>query len=457
MKKRYIIAVFSALACLALLPIAQAAPAPETPDPGAVGGSLSTADGDHALFNVTTGAGNSAFGWFSLLSNTAGNLNTAVGAATLVLNIGDPAASDGIENTAVGTAALLFNTTGSDNTAVGAGALVNNAGGNENIAVGAFALNAHTTNSFNNAVGAFALLKDVSGSQNNVMGDDAMFDNVSGSFNTAIGDDALDNNVDGDSNVAIGDEAGINIVGDHNICIGANTTGSATDNNTIRIGDNLPSGGIGVIDAGVLANFIVIGNDLNTQGITIGQLIGFGNVSIANGLSTTTGAASCNIGGIVNQVPTAGSHTVVVGPDNKLADLTASSRRFKKDIAPIDKLSEGVLALKPVTFHYKNDNTNEPEFGLVAEDVAEVNPDWITRDSEGEIFGVRYEVIPILLLNEFLKEHKKVEEQQANIAELKSTVGVLTAQLKEQAAQIQKVSAQLEVNKPAPQVVANKP
>ena len=127
-------------------------------------------------------------------------------------------------------------------------------------------------------------------------------------------------------------------------------------------------------------------------------------------------------------------------------------------------MSEGILALRPVTFHWKTDNTNEPEFGLVAEEVAEVNLNWITRNPQGEISGVRYETIPILLLNEFLKEHKKVEEQQANIAELKSTVAqqqkgmeVLTAQLKEQAAQIQKVSAQLEVNKPAPKVVANKP
>ena len=203
---------------------------------------------------------------------------------------------------------------------------------------------------------------------------------------------------------------------------------------------------------------------MNTQGISIGTLIGFGNASIANGLSTTTGASSCNIGGIFNQTPPAGSHLVMVGPNNQLADATLSSRRFKKDIAPIDKMSEGILALRPVTFHWKTDNTNEPEFGLVAEEVAEVNLNWITRNPQGEISGVRYETIPILLLNEFLKEHKKVEEQQANIAELKSTVAqqqkgmeVLTAQLKEQAAQIQKVSAQLEVNKPASKVVVNKP
>jgi hypothetical protein len=441
MKKRntILVAILSALACFAFLPKTQAVE-PATPDPGAVGGTLNTADGTNALVHVTTGTANAAFGWFSLLSNTDGNFNTAVGAGTLVLNVGDPGAGDGVENTAVGTAALLFNTTGSDNNAVGVIALENNDSGR-----------------FNNAFGHGALTTNVDGSQNNAVGDLALTSNTSGAGNTAVGDDALFDCVDGDSNVAIGDEAGNNIVGDHNICIGANTTGTANDNNTIRIGDNLPSGGIGVLDGGPLANFVLIGNGLNTQGISVGTLIGFGNVSIGNGLQTTTGASTCNIGGIFNQTPPAGSHTVTVGPNNQLADATLSSRRFKKDIAPIDKISEGILALRPVTFHWKTDNTNEPEFGLVAEDVAEVNLDWITRNPQGEISGVRYETIPILLLNEFLKEHKKVEEQQANIAELKSTVGVLTAQLKEQAAQIQKVSAQLEVNKPAPQVVANKP
>jgi uncharacterized coiled-coil protein SlyX len=159
----------------------------------------------------------------------------------------------------------------------------------------------------------------------------------------------------------------------------------------------------------------------------------------------------------------------VIGSDNRLADASLSSRRFKKDIAPIDKISEAILALKPVTFHFKNDDTNYPQFGLIAEEVAEVNPDWITRDPQGEIYGVRYDTIPILLLNEFLKEHhqvqeqnSKIQQQEATIAELKSTVAqqqqgleTVTARLDEQAAQIQKVSAQLEASKPAPQVVNN--
>ena len=431
MKNRNTILVtaLSALACFAFSPQMRAAC--DSPDPGCPGANL--AEGYLALAGLTTGVYNTGIGTYSLLSLTDASLNTGVGAGT------------------------LFSNTAAENTAVGAGALFSNTTGTDNAAVGPFALFTNDSGTFNNAVGHSALQANVDGSQNNVMGDSAMFDNTSGNRNTAVGDDALFNCVAGDSNVAIGDEAGTSIVGDHNICIGANTTGSAGDNNAIRIGDNLPSGGIGVLDGGALANFVLIGTGLNTQGISVGTLIGFGNVSIGNGLQTTTGASTCNIGGIFNQTPPAGSHLVTVGPNNQLADATLSSRRFKKDIAPIDKISEAILALRPVTFHWKTDNTNEPEFGLVAEDVAEVNLDWITRNPQGEISGVRYETIPILLLNEFLKEHKKVEEQQANIAELKSTVGVLTAQLKEQAAQIQKVSAQVEMNKPAPKVVANKP
>jgi hypothetical protein len=114
----------------------------------------------------------------------------------------------------------------------------------------------------------------------------------------------------------------------------------------------------------------------------------------------------------------------------------------------MDKASEAIFSLKPVTFHYKNDKTNIPQFGLIAEEVAKVNPALIAVDKEGKPYSVRYQQIDAMLLNEFLKEHRKNEEQQKQI-------NVLTAQLKEQAAQLQKVSAQLEASKPAPQVVNN--
>jgi hypothetical protein len=139
-----------------------------------------------------------------------------------------------------------------------------------------------------------------------------------------------------------------------------------------------------------------------------------------------------------------------------------SSRRFKDEIKPMDKASEAILALKPVTFQYKSDKSDTPQFGLIAEEVAEVNPDLVVRDKDGEIYTVRYDAVNAMLLNEFLKEHRaflkeqrKVEVQEKTIAELKSGMTALAATVKEQAAQIQKVSAQVEMSRPAPQMVLN--
>jgi hypothetical protein len=412
---------------------------------------------------VSTGVANSAFGAFSLFSNTDGAFNTALGAAALDLNIGDQSTGEGVNNTAAGAASLLFNSTGSNNTAVGTSALLNNQDAGSNTAVGSFALNVNQHGGGHTAVGANALENNTASgflSSNTAVGISAMNTCTTGGANVAVGEGALLSVDTGSANVAIGALAGASYTADEssNIVIGAGTGGTAGENNTIHIGDNFASGGILISDGTIVgAQAFTIASGLVGGGIQFLEVIGLSSISIESTLSQTTGASSCFVGGIFNQTPSAGSHGVVVGPDNKLADATLSSRRFKKDIAPIDKLSNGILALRPVTFHWKNDNTNEPEFGLVAEEVAEVNLDWITRNPQGEISGVRYETIPILLLNEFLKEHKKVEQQQANIAELKSTVGVLTAQLKEQAAQIQKVSAQLKIIEPAPQIVTNKP
>src|SRR5262249_32996543 len=244
---------------------------------------------------------------------------------------------------------------------------------------------------------------------NTALGSLALNAETSGAGNTAVGRRALQSLLTGSQNTAVGHDAGFLYTGSesNNIDIGE-FTGVGGESNTIHIGD-----------------------------------------------STLAPSAKCFVGGIFSVVPGAGSHTVVVDGAGQLADLTASSIRFKKDVAPIDKISEGILALKPVTFHYKSDDTNYPQFGLVAEDVAKVNPDWITRDPKGEIYGVRYETIPILLLNEFLKEHRKNEEQGVTIAQQQQEIDALKAELKQQASQIQKVSAQLELNKPAPQTVLN--
>ena len=303
--------------------------------------------------------------------------------------------TDGNFSTATGAGALLSNTA-SENTAVGAGALFSNVDGSDNNAVGAFALFNNVSGSFNNAHGRDALLNST-GDQNNAMGDDAMFFNTTGSFNTAIGDDALDNNVDGNSNIAIGDEAGTGLGPSVNNCIAIGAPGAGpftTFDNTCFIGS-------------------IFGEAVSDPG---------------------------------TQVP------VYVDQFNNVGVFNTSSRRFKHDIQPMDKASETLYQFKPVTFKYNSDWKGMTQYGLIAE----VDPQLVVRGRDGEIMVVHYEQISNMLLNEFLKEHKKVEELQATVAQQQKGMEVLTAQLKEQAAQIQKVSAQLEVNKPVPRTVANK-
>src|SRR5204862_3360712 len=145
---------------------------------------------------------------------------------------------------------------------------------------------------------------------------------------------------------------------------------------------------------------------------------------------------------------------VVINSNGKLG-VTASSARFKEKIQPMDKASESILALQPVTFRYKHELDPEgiPQFGLVAEDVERVAPDLVARDDQGKPYTVRYEAVNAMLLNEFLKEHRKVEQQRRDfegaIAQQQMEIEALTATVKQQAAQIQKVSAQLEASKPA--------
>jgi hypothetical protein len=256
----------------------------------------------------------------------------------------------------------------------------------------------------------------VDGDENDAFGDDAMESNTTGIENTAMGDDALDSNTNGNGNTALGKEAGNSIVdGVDNVVVGHNA-------------------GIGVVH---------------------------GQRQIAIGCPTAGVFAdshdTCFIGSIDGE-PTgdAGSTTAVFIDSNNNLGTIVSSRRYKHDIQPMDKTSEVILALKPVTFKYNSDVKGTPCFGLIAEDVAQVDRNLVVRDKTGEVQTVRYEQINAMLLNEFLKEHKKVEEQQASIGQLKSEMQTMVAQLKEQAAQIQKVSAQLEVNKAVPQTVANK-
>ena len=339
--------------------------------------------------------------------------NTAIGAGALDSN------TSGRSNTATGDDALSDNTTGDNNTAYGDDALAANTTGFNNTAIGAGALRENTITKFNVAVGDGALASfngtdPVNDGANTALGSVALNVVADGTPNVAVGRRALGSLTDGTNNVSVGWRAGDNYTGaeTNNICIGQGTLGFAGESNSIRIGNNSDSHGINVIISGAGPfgpNSIEIGEGWPLSGgITVRQASIGSNISIGQFLPSP--GTTTFVGGILNTVPPPGSHAVVIGPNRQLADETVSSRRFKEDIAPIDKISEGILALKPVTFHFKNDDSNYPQFGLIAEEVAEVNPDWMTRDPQGEIYGVRYDTIPILLLNEFLKEHRTVQE-----------------------------------------------
>ena len=308
-------------------------------------------------------------------------------------------------NTAIGAHALYGDTTGSSNTAVGAWALHVNSSGNRNVAVGQAALGTNT-GSGNLAVGFLALNNNTIGLGNTANGLTSLFHNTDGISNTANGLSALSSNVTGDNNTAIGYKAGFDITGSGNVDIGAGVTGVAGEKNTTRI---------------------------------------------------------LNIG----TTPFNTGRSVQVDATGKLG-YVVSSRRYKDDIKPMDKASEALFALKPVTFRYKGniDPEHVKMFGLIAEEVAEVNPDLVVRNAKGEVDTIRFDSINAMLLNELLKEQRKLQgmevivaqqkqDFEAIIAQRKKEIKSLTASLREQAAQMQKVSAQLEASKPAPQVVTN--
>jgi hypothetical protein len=246
--------------------------------------------------------------------------------------------------------------------------------------------------------------KRLSANRSGLTGAGALENNTSGNFNTATGDGALPNNTTGSTNIALGPGAGLGITtADNVVCIGA-------------AGENV-------------SNRCYI---RNIRGVTVGD---------GDGIN------------------------VIIDSSGQLG-TSNSSRRFKKDIRPMDQISEAVLALRPVTFHYRNQDTKRAEdalqFGLIAEDVAEVNPDLVVRDANGEPLAVRYDAVNAMLLNEFLKKHRKVQdqerriqEQEATIAQLKKQMEKVVTRLEEQESKIQRVSDQVETRKAAPQVVAS--
>jgi hypothetical protein len=477
------------LGAFALAPLVQAVvPAPDGGYPG-----FNTAEGQNALLSLdtNTGLGNTAVGWFSLKSNVGASFNTGIGTGTLVLNTAD-------QNTAVGAAALLLNTAGESNTAVGVTALLNNTTGSGNSAFGWGALAANTADA-NTAVGLNALLNNTTGGTlgnilaydlgpNVAVGAGALRDNTIASANTAVGFQALRNFTTGPVGfeqlgacTAVGFQALANDTGGAaNSCFGyqalfSNSGGTRNTAIGLRALYNNTTGFANVaVGEGALSN--------NTQGIgniALGLEAGSGVTTadhvICIGVAGHDVDGSCYIGNIYGQPVQLGDVPVMVDSNQKLG-TTTSSRRFKRDIKPIAKASEAILALNPVTFHYANDVENTPRFGLVAEDVADVDPALVVRDKDGEIYSVRYEAVNAMLLNEFLKEHTKVEQQserledqtfqiqkqQRAITELKSLVAqqqrgmeLLNAQLQQQANQIQKVSARVQLKKLPPRTVVN--
>src|SRR6266478_1572483 len=366
-------------------------PAPDGGYPG-----NNTAEGTNAFFSLTSGIDNTALGFEALFRNTTGDFNTAEGFGALFNN------TSGTQNTATGVNALISNTTGSFNTANGVNTLFRNTTGFQNAATGVQALFSNTTGFHNTAAGFQALLSNTTGNHNTADGDNALVHTTTGSLNTAIGAHTLDQNITGSSNVALGFQAGLTITGSGNVCIGENILGLTGESNVTRIRN-------------------------------------IGSTAQANGVFVTVGAGG------------------------KLG-FQVSSRRYKDDIKPMDKASEALFALKPVSFRYKQeiDPARTFDFGLIAEDVAIVNPDLVARDEDGKIVTVRYQAVYAMLLNEFLKAHSKVQEQEAVIAQVKSnaakqeaTIARQQKQIEALAAGLQKVSAQLEMSKTAPQVVLN--
>ncbi len=406
-----------ALACFALSPQVRAVdPAPDGGYP-----NQNTAEGEDALFSLDTsqGVNNTAVGFNALFSNSTGDSNTANGASALFSN------TTGNFNTAVGEEALFHNTTGSVNTAIGFQALFSSTTAIWNTAVGSSALFRNTAGLNNTAIGFQALMQNRTGSQNTAIGTNALELNTNGTYNIAVGSFTLGNNTSGSSNIGIG----------YNVLTG-NKTGSSNIALGHQAGFNLRNG----------SNNIYIANDGGTSSESATIRVGTTGTQTATFIAGISGATIADGVG------------VVVGADGQLGTVV-SSERYKDAVKPMGKASEVILALRPVTFRYKHelDPKGIAQFGLVAEDVEKVNPDLVARDEQGKPYSVRYEAVNAMLLNEFLKAHRKMEEQEATIAQLKATslkqrevnaeqqkaMETLAARLNEQAAQIETVSAQI--------------
>ncbi|HKD70247.1 MAG TPA: tail fiber domain-containing protein [Candidatus Binataceae bacterium] len=334
-----------------------------------------TASGVEALFSNTTGTENTATGAGALGTNTIGNFNTASGADALGMNTTDES------NTAGGVEALFSNSTGAHNTATGAEALFSNTIGHFNTAAGGTALALNTTGAFNTAAGASALALNTTGNQNTGVGQAALYNNTSGQFNTGAGLNALLSNSVGNSNTAVGHGALRNsTTGSNNIGLGVNAGfNSSIGSNNIDIGNT-----------GVAAE---------SRTIRIGT----------QGAHTRT-----FMGGIFGSMVT--GDAVMVSNTGQLG-IVVSSARYKRDIHDMGNFSEALMKLRPVAFRYKDDPSQQRQYGLVAEEVARAYPDLVSRDAAGEVVSVHYHELVPMLLNEVQKQAQQIKSLNAKIAQ----------------------------------------
>ncbi|PYI46981.1 MAG: hypothetical protein DMF11_07365 [Verrucomicrobia bacterium] len=430
------------LVCFRLSPSTQAVLPPPPPDGGYPGAN--TAEGNSALFNLTTGVNNTAVGFQALFNNTTGNDNTAIGVVALVSN------TSGSDNTATGVFTLFANTTGSLNTGYGVNALANNTTGDQNTATGVNALISNTTADNNTATGFEALFRNTTGTQNTATGAFALVHNSTANNNTADGFQALLNNATGKENTAVGESAFKTANADSNTGVGFqvafhNTSGAR---NTAVGHHALLNNSTGLSNIAVGAN---AGANLTTgsNNIDIGS-VGVGGESNTTRIGTLQTRAF--IKGISGSAVT--GTAVVVNAAGQLG-VAPSSAHFKREIRPMGKESEAILGLKPVSFCYDQEIDQEglAQFGLVAEEVEKMNPDLVVRDDAGRPYTVRYDQVNAMLLNEFLKAHRKMEKQEAAIARQEKQIEALVTMVKEQAAEIQKVSVEMEISRSGSHVV----
>ena len=336
-------------------------------NPTVSSGNMNTGGGTGALSNVdetaTGGVNNTAFGFDALAVTTTGQANTASGAEALFFN------TTGGGNTATGFDALFFNATGNNNTATGADALFFNTTGSSNTASGVSALLSNTTGNGNTASGVNALFNNTTGNDNTAVGGGSLVGNSTGSKNTAIGVAAL-NQSTGNKNIGIGFQAGLTLtMGNNNIYIG--NQGAGDEFQTIRIGT----------------------------------------------AQTQTFIAGITSGSVGNSSP------VVIDTATGQLGIPSSSARYKRDIETMANRSEGLLKLRPVTFSYKDDASAAPHYGLIAEEVATVYPELVTRTASGEVQTVKYHELIPMLLNELQREHQAVATLHKELAELRSLLG----------------------------------